>query len=207
MKRSDGKEKLSKYSGTDRTLLPYFTRCHGRVNIGKCSSIQWPRNKDGYLKFCKEIGPIPKNMNKPSVGRKNHRKGYVKGNIRWEEHKFNSVKRRGTKFQHSKTAVVELNKGPAFHRGSPEWLESSRRGSIKRWSDPKQKVAARKRMIGNKFAEGNELSNEHKKAISKRHKGNKYNLGKKLSKKTKLAMKIAQQKRRAREATKKRKSK
>jgi len=122
MRRLDGKpkekwkwppEKLAnhknaEYFGLDKEILQHFKGCHNRVRDGKAPKIQWPRSRSGFLKFCDEIGPKPNDGQKWSVGRKDHSKGYVKGNIRWELYAHNSVKRRGTKFENAKTAKVKM---------------------------------------------------------------------------------------------------
>lgn len=143
-----------KYSGVDRYALQHFKGCHNRVRDGKVVSISWPRTKAGYLAFCSEIGPIPEEMVKPSVGRKNHNLGYDQGNIQWEEHKFNSVKRRGTKFEGVTDAVVQL-RVIKFRKGSKEHKEHQSKISTKRWSDPAQHKAMSKRMLGNQHARRN----------------------------------------------------
>lgn len=96
------------YFGVDRYALQHFKGCHNRVRDGKVEFIFWPRTREGYLDFCTELGPIPAGMVKPSVGRKNNKLGYEPGNIQWEEHKFNSVKRKGTKFEDITTPTVQL---------------------------------------------------------------------------------------------------
>lgn len=80
------------YGDVDRSRLQYFKGMHNRFMAGKCKEIDWHRNREGYEAFCKEIGPIPSWLMKPSVGRKDHSKGYVAGNIQWEEYNFNSSK-------------------------------------------------------------------------------------------------------------------
>jgi hypothetical protein len=72
-----------KYRGLDKAALPHFGGCHGRVACGKVSNIAFPRTREGYIAFCKELGPKPRGQ-KWSVGRKNHGKGYVRGNIKWQ---------------------------------------------------------------------------------------------------------------------------
>jgi hypothetical protein len=84
--------------GTDKELAA-FRRCHGRVAEGKVPSIEWARTPDGLRGFLSEIGPMPTSMKKPSVGRIKHSKGYVRGNVQWEEHKENSIKRKGTRYE------------------------------------------------------------------------------------------------------------
>lgn len=90
---------MENYNGLDRYAMQTFKGCHDRVRDGKCPSIAWPRTRQGYIDFCKEIGPKPEGMAKPSAGRIRHDLGYEPGNVRWEEHRLNSVKRRGTKFE------------------------------------------------------------------------------------------------------------
>lgn len=50
----------------------------------------YTRDEKGFLEFVKDIGEIPLNMKSPSVGRKDHTKGYVKGNFDWQERTENS---------------------------------------------------------------------------------------------------------------------
>jgi hypothetical protein len=126
VKRLDGKpkrkwkwseEKLvnhphAEYLGLDKRLLQAFKGCHDRVRDGKCPSIQWPRSREGYIAFMKAIGPRPKKSGKWTVGRIEHNIGYRKGNIRWELHELNSVKRHGTQYQNSRASnLKELRSG------------------------------------------------------------------------------------------------
>ena len=78
--------------------LAAFKRAHDRVRDGKSPSIFWPRSLDGFAGFLKEIGPIPAGLEKPSLGRKRHGEGYQPGNVQWEEHAANSIKRKGTRY-------------------------------------------------------------------------------------------------------------
>lgn len=79
--------------------LAAFKRAHDRVRDGKSPSIEWPRSLEGFLGFLKELGPIPSFLKKPSLGRKLHDFGYVAGNVMWEEHAENSIKRKGTRYE------------------------------------------------------------------------------------------------------------
>lgn len=79
--------------------LAAFKRAHDRVRDGKSPSIEWPRTLDGFVGFLKEVGPIPAFLKKPSLGRKVHAFGYVTGNVMWEEHAENSIKRKGTRYE------------------------------------------------------------------------------------------------------------
>ena len=139
---------VSKYHNLCKKSVQSFKGCCDRVRDGKSPEIEWPRSREGCIGFINEIGPVPKNMEKPSVGRIDHSKGYASGNIRWEEHKYNSVKRRGTKFENETSSSVKL-KERKFTRGSPEYFEHQRKASLKRWSDPEQREQARKRFIEN----------------------------------------------------------
>lgn len=76
-----------------------FKRAHNRVRDGKSPSIEWPRSLDGFVGFLSEVGRIPDNLAKPSLGRVKHSKGYQSGNVLWEEHAFNSIKRKGTRHE------------------------------------------------------------------------------------------------------------
>lgn len=79
--------------------LAAFKRMHNRVRDGKSPSIQWQRTLEGFVLFLKEIGPIPFDLEKPSVGRIRHSQGYEAGNVMWEEHRENSIKRKGTRYE------------------------------------------------------------------------------------------------------------
>lgn len=105
------------YIDCDLYAIQAFKWCHNRVRDGKVESIEWTRTRDGYLAFCNEIGPKPREMKKPSVGRIDHNKGYCSGNIQREEHRMNSVKRHGTKFEHETAKEVSLFV-PKFKKGT-----------------------------------------------------------------------------------------
>jgi hypothetical protein len=93
----------------------------------------WPRTREGYIAFLKAIGPKPQDGQKWSVGRKDHTRGYEKGNVRWELFIYNSIKRRGTRHEHSRKAVVKLRPGPKFKFGSEQWLAHQSKASRARW--------------------------------------------------------------------------
>lgn len=77
--------------------LAAFKRAHDRVRDGKSPSIHWPRSLDGFVGFLAEVGMIPEALEKPSLGRIQHAFGYEPGNVAWEEHALNSIKRKGTR--------------------------------------------------------------------------------------------------------------
>lgn len=142
---------MSKYVGVDSYALQAFKGCHNRVRDGKCPSIAWPRTREGYIEFCAEIGLHPLGMAKPSVGRIDHRKGYEPGNIQWEEHRVNSVKRKGTKFE-SETSPVVCFRSFKFRKGTEGHRVHQAQAASKRWSDPVQKIEMSNRMKGNQHA-------------------------------------------------------
>jgi hypothetical protein len=130
-----------------------FTRCHDRVRDGKVTEISWPRTPEGFNAFRKEIGPWPKDMKKPSIGRIDHNKGYIAGNIRWEEYAINSVKRKGTRYENE--TFIEYNpivNVPKFKKGTLEHYEHQKQASIARWSKPESHEKMSKRMMGNTYA-------------------------------------------------------
>jgi hypothetical protein len=82
-----------KYFGIDHRIVLFFRWARWRAKKGKCPSFFWPQTRDGVLAFLAELGPIPDGMIRPSVGRRDHSKGYEPGNVQWEEFNHNSRKR------------------------------------------------------------------------------------------------------------------
>lgn len=82
----------AKYDYTDVRVAKCFVWMQDRVAAGlrRARVCEWPRTREGFLAFAKEMGSIPVGMKRPSVGRIDHDKGYVTGNVKWEEHSFNS---------------------------------------------------------------------------------------------------------------------
>ncbi len=80
----------------NKFILQCFKGMHDRVRDGKCPSIEWERNQKGFELFAKEIGELPSEIERPSVGRKDHSKGYSTGNIMWECYLINSGKHKGS---------------------------------------------------------------------------------------------------------------
>lgn len=64
-----------------------FCQMHQRVKMGIAPSYYylWPRTTKGFMSFLKIVGKIPEKMIKPSLGRKNHSKGYTPTNCKWQE--------------------------------------------------------------------------------------------------------------------------
>lgn len=78
------KNKWGEFSGIDKVRLKYFQWLQMRVAKGYCET-DMPNNRGGYKQFLTEIGEIPAGMLKPTVGRKNHKLGYTKGNFAWQD--------------------------------------------------------------------------------------------------------------------------
>lgn len=126
-------KKYGKYSKLLPKELQAFKGCQNRVRDGKCHFVAYPRTLEGFLQWLGDIGPIPKGLVKPSVGRIDHSKGYEPGNMQWEEHRFNSFKRRGTKHEGETSPVVQL-RVYKFRKGTPEFYQHQREASLKRWA-------------------------------------------------------------------------
>lgn len=64
-----------------------FCQMHQRVKKGIAPSCYhlWSRTTKGFMLFLKDVGKIPEKMIKPSLGRKNHSKGYTPTNCKWQE--------------------------------------------------------------------------------------------------------------------------
>lgn len=89
-----------KYECEDRRIVKCFLwmihRCYRSKR--KC---RFSRTSQSFKEFVSEMGPIPKSIKRPSVGRKDHDFGYVKGNMQWEEYYFNVWKARRPERQDS----------------------------------------------------------------------------------------------------------
>lgn len=91
--KREAKEAKTKYICDDVRIIKCFKWMHDRcIRTGK--RVDFPRTSSGFQAFVRELGPIPENMKRPSVGRKNHSKGYVYDNIVWERYEFNVWKNR-----------------------------------------------------------------------------------------------------------------
>lgn len=67
-----------------------FTNMHERIDYYKLIT-DFPRNYQGFKNFVAYLGDVPVGMKKPTVGRKDHSIGYVKGNFTWQEFSENSA--------------------------------------------------------------------------------------------------------------------
>lgn len=60
-----------------------------RAHQGYCDT-SWKRTTKSFWSFLKAVGPIPKHMKDPSLGRKDHSKGYLPGNVKWQDRRENN---------------------------------------------------------------------------------------------------------------------
>lgn len=65
-----------------------FFGMHQRINQFKLDT-DFPRNYQGFKDFITYLGDVPVGMIKPTVGRKDHSLGYIRGNFAWQEHSEN----------------------------------------------------------------------------------------------------------------------
>lgn len=66
-----------------------FKGLQGRVRDG-VTTTTWSRTTRGFNAFLKYVGPCPNDMKCPTIGRKDHEKGYQPGNCSWQEKSDNS---------------------------------------------------------------------------------------------------------------------
>jgi len=72
--------------GRDNALaLKKFKAALGRVKAGKAPYFGYSVDYDGFSSFLAEIGSIPADMARPSLGRIDHSLGYQSGNVFWQE--------------------------------------------------------------------------------------------------------------------------
>lgn len=92
-KKSQGTEAVSMRKKYPKEKYPRevasFRSMQARVAEGK-STASWPRTTEGFFAFLKCMGRVPKEMKDPTIGRKNHSKGYGPGNCKWQERSDNS---------------------------------------------------------------------------------------------------------------------
>src|SRR5215471_17746565 len=75
-------------------LWYWFKRMQDRAHLGVACAFSY--DVRGYERFVEAIGPIPKRMKSPTVGRYDHSKGYIfdrtrrRWNFRWQERSENS---------------------------------------------------------------------------------------------------------------------
>jgi hypothetical protein len=83
---------------------------------GRVPEMEWPASTEGFFAFLDHVKPIPKTIKVWSIGRKDHSKGYVSGNVFWQERSEN-------------------NGEPATR---PEEREKARQRALLRWEDEVQ---------------------------------------------------------------------
>lgn len=84
-----------KYKCDDKRIVKCFCWMQNRCKRNSRRT-SFTRTSVGFAAFVAELGPIPERITRPSVGRKDHNKGYVYGNIVWEQYEYNRWKRRRT---------------------------------------------------------------------------------------------------------------
>jgi urocanate hydratase len=83
----------------------HFSRFHS-MNNRKEVHPDYKLGVNGFINFILEMGPIPKGMINPSVGRYDHSKGYIKGNFRWQSLSDNNRDRSGIEDKISKSTSI-----------------------------------------------------------------------------------------------------
>ena len=52
---------------------------------------EYVRSPESFMKFILDIGLVPDQMIRPTIGRIDHSKGYYAGNFEWQSHRENSI--------------------------------------------------------------------------------------------------------------------
>ena len=129
------------FRGVDRYALKYFQWMQMRIASGYCGT-DMTNDRDGYAKFCSEIGPIPPDMTRPSVGRIDHSKGYVAGNFNWQEHIENCR-------DNDKQKISAVSKVTARRMWNDPQM---RERLLAKLRDPERRKKQSEMMKGNRFA-------------------------------------------------------
>jgi hypothetical protein len=113
------------YHSVDRSALQNFYNCFSRVKRGLAPCVQWSQTRRGYVAFLRELGPKPNDGQKWTVGRKNHDRGYVKGNIEWQ------------------TLPENIRQKP-FSKKQSDWARefAIKRNKAKKWTNLEREVHA-----------------------------------------------------------------
>lgn len=83
-------KKHTKFPKDHPKKLAHFIWMQKRVKSGHSTSV-WKRTPEGFANFLSCVGLIPKEMERPSLGRKNHSKGYSPNNCGWQEWLENTI--------------------------------------------------------------------------------------------------------------------
>jgi len=100
-----------------------FSALNGRCKRKKLEN-DFPRTKKGFEDFIEYIGPIPKGMKWPSVGRLDHKKGYIKGNFRWQEMSENSADHKSWMINNKREEIRKLVPSIAKYDKLVEFLKN-----------------------------------------------------------------------------------
>lgn len=102
------------YYGALRTVFKKhfnsFQCMHSRGNVDK----EFERTFDGFVNFVEYLGDYPADMIEPTVGRKDHDIGYVRGNFEWQSKSDNCRER-------------ALRKPSTWYKNSPTHLKYAAR--------------------------------------------------------------------------------
>lgn len=114
---------------------------HRKLTATGMSTV-WPKTPKGFLAFLKYVGRIPDEMKRPTIGRKNHSKGYQPRNCGWQEYSENSAesaKRNHTGKSHAKKTKIKMKKSQNKRRD----LERSKNDGLRCFH---HKIKSRKQM-------------------------------------------------------------
>jgi uncharacterized protein (DUF736 family) len=90
-----GRETRTKYGEVGAAHpreLKAFSAMFDRVKAGQAPGIEWTRSKKDFVEFLSVVGPYPKSMRRPSIGRRSHKLPYGRENVAWEEFSLNASK-------------------------------------------------------------------------------------------------------------------
>lgn len=104
-----------------------FKRMHSRAARSGLE-VAFPRSGHGFVKFLLYVGDIPKGMVQPSLGRKDHSKGYVPKNFGWQSYSDNSSESasRNLKSRNQNMAPIRANMTRIANRDKLAKLVSKR---------------------------------------------------------------------------------
>ena len=121
--------------GIVKILYPvHFKHFHWLQERAKELGTDLTRDSSGLLEFVEEIGQVPEEISRLSVGRKDHSSGYVKGNYEWQDMSSNSsesAKRNCLTFnkEHTEETKIKMSKS----RSGVAWTQARINSYIKRY--------------------------------------------------------------------------
>lgn len=122
------------YYGNLKKVFPiHFKRFKSMNHRRGKVNLEFRNSVEGFINFIVEIGPIPEGMVFPSVGRKDHSKGYEVGNFRWQEFSENCSDRTGVDDPHKK--LIENNKSGKLK--GRKWYNDGKNSYLLNSNDPR----------------------------------------------------------------------